>query len=156
MSIPISLEQHSEPAEQATHIPCVDPATREPLGEVRIDSPEDVDAAVARAKVAQQAWRKTSFEERRKVLRQLLAYTVENKDEICLAVQRDSGKTRENALMGEIWPTCEKFRGRSTFARSECLPACWCTRRRISSITRSVSWLRSFLGTIRFRTSSIR
>jgi acyl-CoA reductase-like NAD-dependent aldehyde dehydrogenase len=80
------------------------------LGEVRIDSPEDVDAAVARAKVAQQAWRKTSFEERRKVLRKLLAYTVDNKDEICLAVQRDSGKTRENALMGEIWPTCEKFR----------------------------------------------
>ena len=110
MSIPISLEQQSKPPERATHIPCVDPATREPLGEVRIDSPEDVDAVVARAKVAQQAWRKTSFEERRKVLRKLLAYTVENKDEICLAVQRDSGKTRENALMGEIWPTCEKFR----------------------------------------------
>jgi acyl-CoA reductase-like NAD-dependent aldehyde dehydrogenase len=80
------------------------------LGAVQIDSPEDVDAAVARAKVAQKAWRKTSFEERRKVLRQLLAYTVGDKDEICLTVQRDSGKTRENALLGEIWPTCEKFR----------------------------------------------
>ena len=49
MSIPISLERRSEPIEHPTHIPCVDPATREPLGEVRIDSPEDVDAAVARA-----------------------------------------------------------------------------------------------------------
>ena len=110
MSIPTSQEQRSESVEQPTHIPCVDPATRAPLGEVRIDSPEDVDCAVARAKNAQKTWRKTSFGERRNVLRQLLAYTVENKDEICLTVQRDSGKTRENALIGEIWPTCEKFR----------------------------------------------
>jgi acyl-CoA reductase-like NAD-dependent aldehyde dehydrogenase len=110
MSIPISTQRQSTPLERATHIPCVDPATREPLGEIRIDSPEDVEAAVARAKVAQTAWRETSFEERRTVLRKLLAYTVDDKDDICLAVQRDSGKTRENALMGEIWPTCEKFR----------------------------------------------
>ena len=110
MSIPTSAERRSEPAQQATKIPCIDPATREHLGEVRIDSPDDVDAAVARAKVAHQAWRKTSFDERREVLRKLLAYTVDNKDEICLTVQRDSGKTRENALMGEIWPTCEKLR----------------------------------------------
>jgi len=110
MSIPISAEPQSRSIEQPTHIRCVDPATREPLGEVRIDSAEAVDAAVARAKVAQRAWRETSFEERREVLRRLLAYTVDHKDEICLAVQRDSGKTRENALMGEIWPTCEKFR----------------------------------------------
>jgi acyl-CoA reductase-like NAD-dependent aldehyde dehydrogenase len=110
MSIPISAERVSTPSEQATEIPCLDPATRERLGNVRIDSPEDVDAAVARAKIAQKAWRTTSFEERRKVLRKLLEYTVDHKDAICLQVQRDSGKTRENALLGEIWPTCEKFR----------------------------------------------
>ena len=110
MSIPISTDPQSAPSQQATQIPCADPATREPLGEVRIDSPEDVDAAVVRARVAQRAWRRTSFGERREVLRRLLAYTVEQKDEFCSAVQRDSGKTRENALMGEIWPSCEKFR----------------------------------------------
>ena len=110
MSIPISVETRSAPSERASQIPCVDPATREPLGQIRVDSLEDVDAAVARAKVAQKAWRTSSFEERRALLRKLLAYTVDRKDEICLAVQRDSGKTRENALMGEIWPTCEKFR----------------------------------------------
>ncbi|TNF62519.1 MAG: aldehyde dehydrogenase family protein, partial [Deltaproteobacteria bacterium] len=110
MSIPISAERRFEPAEQPTHIPCVDPATRERLGEIRVDTGADVDAAVARAKAAHKAWRQTSFEERREVLRKLLAYTVDNKDEICLAIQRDSGKTRENALIGEIWTTCEKFR----------------------------------------------
>ena len=77
---------------------------------MRVDSPADVDAAVARAKAAQKSWGKTSFAERRRVLGALLAYTVEHKEEICAEVQRGSGKTRENALLGEIWPACEKLR----------------------------------------------
>jgi acyl-CoA reductase-like NAD-dependent aldehyde dehydrogenase len=91
-------------------IPCEDPATKERLGEVRVDTASDVEAAVSRAKAAQSAWRQTSFETRRQVLRKLLAHTVEHKHEICQDIQRDSGKTRENALLGEIWTTCEKFR----------------------------------------------
>jgi acyl-CoA reductase-like NAD-dependent aldehyde dehydrogenase len=110
MTIPIELGRGEPHTEQATHIPCVDPATKEPLGEVRVDTAADVEAAVARAKAAQKEWRKSSFEERRNVLRQLMAYTVEHKGAICADIQRDSGKTRENALLGEIWTTCEKFR----------------------------------------------
>jgi acyl-CoA reductase-like NAD-dependent aldehyde dehydrogenase len=117
MSIPISpAAETSNPSRpqvdlsEATAIPCTEPGTGQFLGQIHIDSPKEVDAAVERAKVAQARWRRTSFEQRREVLRQLLAYTVDNKDEICRIVQRDSGKTRENALMGEIWPTCEKFR----------------------------------------------
>ncbi len=110
MTVPVHLEHGAAAAEEPTHIPCVDPATRERIGDIRIDTPSDVDAAVARARAAQRDWRETSFDERRSVLRRLLAYTVDNKDEICLTIQRDSGKTRENALIGEIWTTCEKFR----------------------------------------------
>jgi acyl-CoA reductase-like NAD-dependent aldehyde dehydrogenase len=97
-------------AQTPDQIHCVDPATRAPLGSVRVDSPADVDAAVARAKAAQKAWGATSFAERRRVLQGLLAYCVDNKDAICDDVQRGSGKTRENALVGEIWPACEKLR----------------------------------------------
>ena len=96
--------------ERLLQVDCVDPATGDPLGAVRVDSPADVDAAVARAKVAQQAWGKTSLAERRRVLRAILRYTVDHKDEICAEVQRAAGKTRENALLGEIWPVCEKLR----------------------------------------------
>jgi acyl-CoA reductase-like NAD-dependent aldehyde dehydrogenase len=60
--------------------------------------------------VAQQAWRQTSFAERKRLLRAILAWVVDNRDEICAEVQRGSGKTRENALLGEIWPVCEKLR----------------------------------------------
>jgi acyl-CoA reductase-like NAD-dependent aldehyde dehydrogenase len=94
----------------ADHIVCVDPATQKELGSVRVDSPADVDAAVARARKAQQEWRKTSFAERRRVLQAILSYILDHKDEICDEVQRGSGKTRENALIGEIWPVCEKLR----------------------------------------------
>ena len=91
-------------------IECLDPATRECLGEIPVNSPAEVRESVARAKLAQQAWKQTSFEERRRVLGELLAYIVENKFELAELVQRDSGKTRENALIGEIWTTCEKFK----------------------------------------------
>lgn len=110
MTIPFHVEHGTPATESPKQIPCVDPATKDPLGEVQVDTPTDVDAAVARAHIAQREWRESSFEERREVLRKLLAYTVDHKDEICLTIQRDSGKTRENALVGEIWTTCEKFR----------------------------------------------
>lgn len=110
MTIPIQADEGRAADEQLTHIPCVDPATRESLGEIRVDTPTDVEATVARARAAQEEWRKTSFEERRDVLRRLMAYTVDHKDEIAATIQRDSGKTAENALIGEVWPTCEKFR----------------------------------------------
>lgn len=110
MSIPISEKSPGAAQEPRAHIPCVDPATREALGEVRVDTPANVDAVVARARAAQREWRKASFAERRDVLRRLMAYTIDHKDEIAATIQRDSGKTAENALIGEVWPTCEKFR----------------------------------------------
>jgi len=110
MSIPIHAERGQSPHERSTLIPCADPATRESLGEIRVDTLADVEAAVTRAKAAQTQWRTTSFAERRTVLRRLMAYTVDHRDEIAAIIQRDSGKTAENALIGEIWPTCEKFR----------------------------------------------
>ncbi len=91
-------------------IDCVDPATREPLGSVKVDSPADVDAIVARAKRAQKSWGKATWSERRRVLKAILEYTVEHKEEICEHVTRSSGKTRENALVGEVWTSCEKLR----------------------------------------------
>ena len=50
---------------EARVIECFDPATREKLGEVAVDSAEDVRAATAAAKKAQIAWGKSSFKQRR-------------------------------------------------------------------------------------------
>ena len=53
MTIPNQVVQGPPNAGDPTHIECIDPATREPLGSLRVDTPEDVEAAVARAKAAQ-------------------------------------------------------------------------------------------------------
>lgn len=91
-------------------IPCFDPATGERLGEVPVDGPAEVRAAVRRAREAQRRWRETSFAERRRVLRHMLDHLLDHADELVDAVVRDSGKTRENAMLGEIWPVAEKLR----------------------------------------------
>src|SRR5438094_857548 len=97
-------------AASPTVIPCWDPATGEPIGEVPVDPPAQVKGIVARARAAQQAWAGTSFAERRRVLAVLRDYLLDHADELVDLIARDSGKTRENALLGEIWPVCEKLR----------------------------------------------
>lgn len=91
-------------------IDCVEPATRRPLGKVRIDTPEDVKVAIDRARAAQVAFRASSFETRRRVLTRMLSHVIDHAEELCELVCRVSGKTRENAMMGEIWPISEKLR----------------------------------------------
>lgn len=91
-------------------IPCFDPATREPLGTVRVTPPVEVRRAVERARAAQRTWRKSSFAERRRVLSRLLDRILDEDERLVDLVTRDCGKTRENALMGEIWTVCEKLR----------------------------------------------
>lgn len=98
-----------DPARPDT-IPCFDPATREPLGTVAVTSPADVKKKVARAREAQRAWRKTTFAQRRAVLGRLLDRILDDEARLVELICRDSGKTRENALMGEIWTLCEKLR----------------------------------------------
>ena len=91
-------------------IQCTNPATREPLGKVAVHSPADVRAAIARARAAQRGWAETDFARRRAVLRRMADHMLANVDELVDVIVRDSGKTRENALMGEIWTVLEKLR----------------------------------------------
>jgi acyl-CoA reductase-like NAD-dependent aldehyde dehydrogenase len=108
----MSLATHSPTAPSTVdhEIRCFDPATRAELGTVAVTSPDQVRAAVARARRAQSEWRQTSFAARRRVLERLLERVLAEDDRLVELVARDCGKTRENALMGEIWPVCEKLR----------------------------------------------
>src|SRR4051812_12317793 len=87
-------------------IVCHDPATLDPLGEVPSLSRAEVGERVRRGREAQLAWGQTSFAERRRVLRLLLDYIIEQQAEICRLCSRDSGKTLADAAMGEIFPVC--------------------------------------------------
>ncbi len=91
-------------------IACFDPATGEPLGEVRVTTPAEVRECVRRARIAQRTWARASFDTRRALLGAILEHVLDHADELCRMVVRDAGKTRENAMLGEIWPVCEKLR----------------------------------------------
>ncbi len=98
------------PNPDANVIECFEPATRARLGQVNVDREPDVRAAIALARAAQAEWKKTSFETRRRVLGHVRDYILDNADALCQAICRDSGKTRENAMSGEIWPVLEKLK----------------------------------------------
>ncbi len=91
-------------------IPCVAAATGDSLGEVLVLSPEQVKGAVARARIAQKDWAKSTFKQRRAVLNHILDYVLEHTDELCELIVKDSGKTYENALLGEVMPICNKIK----------------------------------------------
>lgn len=91
-------------------IPCTNPATREPLGEVLANTPAEVREMIVKARAAQRTYARSTFRERRRLLGHILDHVLENADDLCEIVCRDSGKTRENAMMGEIWTVAEKLR----------------------------------------------
>ena len=53
------------------------------LGTVPAASPADVTKAIAECRVASKEWARTSFAERRALMRVLLKYTVDNQEAIC-------------------------------------------------------------------------
>ncbi|KAJ5566777.1 hypothetical protein N7535_006083 [Penicillium sp. DV-2018c] len=71
---------------------------------------DDVNAAVRNAKAAQPEWAKTTFAERRKVLRTLLKYVLDHQDDLATACCLDTGKTKVDACFGEILVTVEKLK----------------------------------------------
>lgn len=96
-------------------------------------TPEGIDRAIAKAKEAQIEWAKTTFKQRRKVLKTLLKYTLlkkpifatskgtdwvgslhryilDNQEAIATVACLDSGKTKIDASLGEILVTVEKLK----------------------------------------------
>ncbi|CAK4031634.1 aldehyde dehydrogenase [Lecanosticta acicola] len=94
----------------STAIQCYAPATGHFLGLVNPATPDGIDRIVAKAAAAQQHWRRTTFAQRRKVLRTLLQFLLENEEDIVRAACRDSGKTRTDAIFGEVLVTVEKIK----------------------------------------------
>lgn len=128
---------------------CWDPATMENLGDMQPMSADEVQRAIDAARVAQRAWVRTSFETRRRFLRTLQRFIVENTDTIAAGALfalvctrqcsqlarfrrlasvacRDSGKTKIDAMFGEILVTLEKLRWIIDSGEQYLQPECVC------------------------------
>lgn len=107
---PVGSKSRDNPGSTPPLIAGTDPATGRALGGSPVHSDADVRARVARGRGLQPTWARTSFDERRAVLRTLLALVLERQDRICELAARDSGKTLTDAALGEVFPVCEKIR----------------------------------------------
>lgn len=74
------------------------PATGDLLATVPRCTPDDVTAAVARAREAQQQWKETSFGERRLILLAFHDLVLDRRDELLDLLQLESGKARRHAF----------------------------------------------------------
>ncbi|KAK8073758.1 succinate-semialdehyde dehydrogenase- variant [Apiospora phragmitis] len=88
---------------------CYSPATGQLLGLVNPSTPAGIDRAIEAATAAQAKWAKTTFAQRRAVLKTLLQYVLDNQEQICRVSSLDSGKTMLDAQLGEILVTTEKL-----------------------------------------------
>ncbi|RCH86189.1 Meiotic Sister-Chromatid recombination aldehyde dehydrogenase [Rhizopus azygosporus] len=89
---------------------CYDPSTGYHLDTIPSPAATKVKELYERTSSAQLEWSKTSFEERRAVLRSLLDFILENQEVICQVGCRDTGKTMIDASLGEVITTCAKLR----------------------------------------------
>ena len=94
----------------STAIQCYCPATAQFLGFVNPTTPAGIDRIIAKAGEAQLEWAKTSFSQRRRVLKSILKFVLDNQEVIARTACLDSGKTRVDALFGEILVTAEKLK----------------------------------------------
>ncbi|KAK6839698.1 hypothetical protein PG987_005564 [Apiospora arundinis] len=88
---------------------CYAPATGQLLGLVNPSTPAGIDRAIDAAAAAQAKWAKTTFAQRRAVLKTLLQHVLDNQEQICRVSSLDSGKTMLDAQLGEILVTTEKL-----------------------------------------------
>jgi delta 1-pyrroline-5-carboxylate dehydrogenase len=91
-------------------IQCYAPATGQSLGRVNPSTADGIDRAIAKANAAQSKWAQTSFIQRRKVLKTMLKFILQNQEVIARVACLDSGKTMVDASLGEILVTVEKLR----------------------------------------------
>jgi succinate-semialdehyde dehydrogenase/glutarate-semialdehyde dehydrogenase len=82
----------------------INPATGKTIGYSSLDTVEELERAVALAKIAQHDWAKLSFNKRLKYLFRIRKYIVENTDRIADVISKDSGKTKMDALSTEVLP----------------------------------------------------
>ncbi|KAJ7632158.1 Aldehyde/histidinol dehydrogenase [Roridomyces roridus] len=91
------------------HVTCFDPATGLHLATLKLDDEEDIANKIALAAEAQKTWRQINFGRRRRVMRTLKKWLVENQEVCARTACRDTGKTLVDAALGEILTTCSKL-----------------------------------------------
>ncbi len=90
-------------------LPFVCPATGEKFGEVRMHTPEEVAQAMRELRQAAPLWQAKSPRERGRILLKFLEVVLDSLDDITATLNRDCGKSRQDALI-EVFITADMLR----------------------------------------------
>lgn len=101
----MSIQTLSAP--QTREIISVDPSTGEENGRVSLMDASEVAAAVSRARAAQPAWAKLSYQERARFILRAREIVLEELEEIATLISRETGKPTTEAISMEIVPTLD-------------------------------------------------
>lgn len=91
---------------RSDYIESFNPATGEKLGQVKISSPADVEAAITRARPAQKIWWDVGAAGRNQILNRLRQVMLDRADEIARTISSENGKPRNDAV-SMILTVCE-------------------------------------------------
>ncbi|KAI0275120.1 meiotic sister-chromatid recombination aldehyde dehydrogenase [Gloeopeniophorella convolvens] len=91
------------------YITCYDPATGLHLDTLLSDNTVEIEEKINKAQAAQVKWKTSSFAHRKRVIRSLKKWLVENQEDCARVACRDTGKTLIDAALGEILTTCSKM-----------------------------------------------
>ena len=83
------------------------PATGEKVGEHPLMGPEEVAGVIDQARRAFPIWSEIPFSTRAKIFRRAAGYLAENAERYARIVCSETGKTQLDALLAEIFPTCD-------------------------------------------------
>ena len=88
----------------------IDPATGETWRVWTSTTPEEVQAAVLRARAAQPAWAARSLGERRRIFRRVRRRIFERRAELAALIQREAGKPAVEAMTADVLTTLDVVR----------------------------------------------
>ena len=88
------------------YLPCTNPATGEQFAQVPITTPPEVEQAHRELREALSAWSQKPVRERGRILGQFQAVLLDSLDEITATINRDNGKSRQDALL-ELFVTLD-------------------------------------------------
>jgi succinate-semialdehyde dehydrogenase/glutarate-semialdehyde dehydrogenase len=83
------------------------PATLEPIGEIEVQTADDVRAAVERARKVQPTWAALRFEERARSLRRAVQVLLARESEFAAVIARETGKPEFEAIATELLAGCD-------------------------------------------------
>jgi acyl-CoA reductase-like NAD-dependent aldehyde dehydrogenase len=105
----VAVQPNGAAAEAAAGIPVENPATGEVIAHVPNMGAAEVGAIVDRARNAQPAWEALGFAARAELMKDLRAWFVENRERVIDILVAEGGKTREDAMLADLWYVCDSL-----------------------------------------------